>query len=89
MCIEEGLKLGFKDVLICFKCLILKSCFEVELECQFIFKYLGWNWFGVFIIVVNMDIVGIFCMVEVLVLFDVLIVVYKYYIVEQWGEFVK
>lgn len=41
MCIEEDLKLGFKDVFICFKCFIFKSCFDVELECQFIFKYLG------------------------------------------------
>lgn len=36
------------------------------------------------IIVVNMDIVGIFFMVFALVFFDILIVVYKYYFVEEW-----
>lgn len=89
MCIEEDLKFGFKDVFICLKCFIFKSCFDVELECEFIFKYLGLIWFGVLIIVVNMDIVGIFSMVKVLVIFGILIVVYKYYIVEEWLVFIQ
>lgn len=42
-----------------------------------------------FVIVVNMDFVGSFVMVKVLVEYDVMIVVYKYYFVEDWVEFVK
>lgn len=40
-------------------------------------------------IVVNMDLVGSFVMVKVLVEYGVMIVVYKYYIVVDWVEFVK
>ncbi|HFU3991596.1 TPA: GMP reductase [Yersinia enterocolitica] len=89
MRIEEGLKLGFKDVLIRPKRSTLKSRSEVELERQFTFKHSGWNWSGVPIIAANMDTVGTFRMAQVLASFDVLTAVHKHYTVEQWGEFVK
>ena len=66
MRIEEGLKLGFKDVLIRPKRSTLKSRSEVELERQFTFKHSGWNWSGVPIIAANMDTVGTLRMAEVL-----------------------
>ncbi|MEY4475579.1 MAG: guanosine monophosphate reductase [Pseudomonadota bacterium] len=89
MRIEEGLKLGFKDVLIRPKRSTLKSRSEVRLERQFIFKHSGWNWFGVPIIAANMDTVGTFRMAEMLASFDVLTAIHKHYTVQQWNEFVK
>ncbi len=89
MRIEEGLKLGFKDVLIRPKRSTLKSRSEVALERQFTFKHSGWNWSGVPIIAANMDTVGTFRMAEVLASFDILTAVHKHYTLEQWAEFVK
>ncbi|MEY4922630.1 MAG: reductase [Pseudomonadota bacterium] len=89
MRIEEGLKLGFKDVLIRPKRSTLKSRSEVRLERQFIFKHSGWNWSGVPIIAANMDTVGTFRMAEMLASFDVLTAIHKHYTVQQWNEFVK
>ncbi len=88
MRIEEGLKLGFKDVLIRPKRSTLKSRSEVELERSFTFKHSGHQWLGVPIVAANMDTVGTFRMAEVLAPLGLLTAVHKHYTVEQWGDFV-
>ncbi len=89
MRIEEGLKLGFKDVLIRPKRSTLKSRSEVELKRQFIFKHSEYKWSGVPVIAANMDTVGTFSMAEALAPLGLLTAIHKHYSIEQWGSFVN
>lgn len=89
MRIEEGLKLGFKDVLIRPKRSTLKSRSEVALERTFTFKHAGHQWSGVPVIAANMDTVGTFRMAEVLAPLGLLTAVHKHYTIEQWADFVN
>lgn len=59
-CIEEDLKLGFKDVLVRPKSFYPQSRSDVQLEREFTFKHSGQTWSGVPIIAANMDTVGTF-----------------------------
>lgn len=89
MRIEEGLKLGFKDVLIRPKRSTLKSRSEVALERQFTFKHSGYQWSGVPIIAANMDTVGTFRMAEFLSSLGILTAIHKHYTVDEWAAFVS
>lgn len=89
MRIEEGLKLGFKDVLIRPKRSTLKSRSEVELQREFLFKHAKQTWSGVPIIAANMDTVGTFSMAKALSHFNVLTAIHKHYTLEQWRDFVQ
>ena len=88
MRIEEGLKLGFKDVLIRPKRSTLKSRSEVELERLFTFKHSGLQWTGVPIIAANMDTVGTFQMAKTLASLGLLTAVHKHYSIEDWRNFI-
>ena len=81
MRIEEGLKLGFKDVLIRPKRSTLKSRSDVKLERHFVFMHSGLQWLGVPVIAANMD--------ESLAPLGLLTAVHKHYTIEQWAAFVS
>lgn len=90
MRIEEGVKLGFKDVLIRPKRSTLKSRSDVDLERAFHFKYAdAVKWSGVPIVAANMDTVGTFSMARALAEFNLLTAVHKHYSLEQWQQFVQ
>ena len=89
MRIEEGLKLGFKDVLIRPKRSTLKSRSEVALDRSFTFKHSGHQWSGVPVIAANMDTVATFRMAEVLAPLGLLTAIHKHYTIEQWADFVN
>ncbi|QCI26190.1 GMP reductase [Buchnera aphidicola] len=88
MRIEEGIKLGFKDVLILPKRSALKSRSEVSLCKKIHFKYSNVCWSGIPIIASNMDTVGTFNMAHVLSEFHIFTAIHKYYNIQQWKEFI-
>lgn len=89
MRIENELKLGFKDVMICPKRSTLKSRSQVSLERTFTFCNSGKKWSGVPIIAANMDTVGTFEMAEELSKEKIITAVHKHYTIEQWDSFLK
>ncbi|QCI19777.1 MAG: GMP reductase [Buchnera aphidicola (Brevicoryne brassicae)] len=88
MRIEEGVKLGFKDVLIRPKRSTLKSRSQVDLIRVFSFKYSSVIWSGIPIIAANMDTIGTFQMARSLSNFKILTAIHKYYSLEDWKNFV-
>lgn len=88
MRIEEGIKLGFKDVLILPKRSMLRSRSEVSLFRKINFKYSNFSWSGIPIIASNMDTVGTFNMAMKLSEFHILTAIHKYYNIQQWKQFV-
>lgn len=89
MCIEEDLKLGFKDVLFRPKRSTLKSRSQVSLTRQFTFKHTQTRWQGVPVIAANMDTVGSFAMARTLASFEMMTAVHKHYSLAQWQTFVN
>ena len=88
MRIEEGIKLGFRDVLIRPKRSTLKSRSEVELKRTFEWKHSGRSWSGVPIVAANMDTVGTFSMARSLAKHSMITAVHKHYTLEAWDAFV-
>lgn len=89
MRIEEGIKIGFRDVLIRPKRSTLKSRAEVELDRGFEWKYSGRPWNGVPIVAANMDTVGTFSMARVLAEHSMITAIHKHYSLDAWEEFLS
>ena len=89
MRIEQGLKLGFKDVMIRPKRSTLSSRSEVTLDRNFTFKHSNYKWNGVPIMAANMDTVGTFEMARALANQKLFTAIHKHYTVDQWNKFVK
>jgi len=87
MRIENGRKLGFKDVLFRPKRSTLNSRSEVDLNRTYIWYHSKKTWTGVPVIAANMDTVGTFEMAKVLAGYGMLTAVHKHYSVDQWTEF--
>ncbi|WP_343128319.1 GMP reductase [Buchnera aphidicola (Takecallis taiwana)] len=88
MRIEEGIKLGFKDVLITPKRSTLKSRSEVNLKRNIHFKYSNMISSGIPIIASNMDTVGTFNMAVQLSAVNIITAIHKYYTVNEWRSFI-
>ncbi|CAL4319957.1 GMP reductase [Buchnera aphidicola] len=89
MRIEEGIKLGFKDVLIRPKRSVLKSRSEVNLIRSFNFRYSKYIWSGIPLIASNMDTIGTFSIAKVLSNFHVLTAIHKHYELTCWKNFIS
>jgi len=87
MRIENGRKLGFKDVLFRPKRSTLNSRSEVDIKRTFIWYHSKKTWTGVPVIAANMDTVGTFEMARVLAGFGMITAVHKHYTPEQWAQF--
>lgn len=86
--IIDGVKLGFKDVLIVPQRSELKSRSEVSLVREFKFKHSPHKWSGVPIVAANMDTVGTFEMATTLMKHRMLTAIHKHYPIEAWDEFI-
>ena len=89
MRIEQGLKLGFKDVMIRPKRSTLSSRSDVTLDRNFTFKHSNYKWNGVPIMAANMDTVGTFEMARALANQKLFTAIHKHYTVDQWNKFVQ
>lgn len=89
MRIEQGLKLGFKDVMIRPKRSTLSSRSEVTLDRKFTFKHSNHKWNGVPIMAANMDTVGTFEMARALANHKLFTAIHKHYTIDQWNKFVN
>ena len=87
MRIENGFKLGFKDVMIRPKRSTLKSRSQVSLERTFKFLHNSYEWTGIPIMAANMDTVGTFEMAKALASKQLFTAIHKHYTIEQWGTF--
>ena len=87
MRIENGLKLGFKDVLIRPKRSTLKSRSQVSLLREFKFLHSSSTWRGIPIMAANMDTVGTFEMANALAQQHLFTAIHKHYSIEQWKAF--
>ena len=82
--IESGEKLDFNQVLIRPKRSYLNSRSEVELNCDYTFKYSTVKWNGVPIIAANMDSTGTFGVYRVLSKFNIVTAMNKFYTLEDY-----
>ncbi|MDV7188498.1 GMP reductase [Lutibacter sp. TH_r2] len=89
MRIEQGLKLGFKDVMIRPKRSTLSSRSEVTLDRKFTFKHSNHKWNGVPIMAANMDTVGTFEMARALANHKLFTAIHKHYTIDQWNKFIN
>jgi len=89
MRIENGLKLGFKDVMIRPKRSTLKSRSQVTLKRKFKFLHSPFQWEGIPIMAANMDTVGTFEMAKVLAEHQLFTAIHKHYNLEQWSAFLS
>ena len=87
MRIENGLKLGFKDVMIRPKRSTLKSRSQVSLQREFKFLHANNSWQGVPIIAANMDTVGTFEMAIALAENKLITAIHKHYSISDWNKF--
>src|SRR5690606_19444721 len=87
MRIENGIKLGFKDVMIRPKRSTLKSRAEVDLSRNFTFRNSQKNWSGVPVIAANMDTVGTFEMANALAKEGLVTTIHKHYSLQEWDHF--
>ncbi len=87
MIIEEGIKLGFKDVMFRPKRSTLKSRSEVSLERKFKFLHTSKTWTGVPIIAANMDTVGTFEIAVELAKDKIITALHKHYSEQEWNDF--
>jgi GMP reductase len=87
MRIENGLKLGFKDVMIRPKRSTLKSRSQVTLEREFTFLHSDVVWKGIPIMAANMDTVGTFEMAKSLAKHHLFTAIHKHYSIEEWRDF--
>ncbi len=87
MRIEDGLKLGFRDVMFRPKRSTLKSRSQVELTRRFTFLHAQQEWSGVPIIAANMDTVGTFEVAQALAKEHIITTVHKHYSVKEWNDF--
>ncbi|WP_420574115.1 GMP reductase [Kordia sp.] len=87
MRIENGLKLGFKDVMIRPKRSTLKSRSQVSLERTFTFLHNSYEWTGIPIIAANMDTVGTFEMANALASKKLFTTIHKHYNIDDWNTF--
>lgn len=84
--IIDGLKLGFKDVLIRPQRSLLNSRSEVSLVREFKFLNSSYKWQGVPIVAANMDTVGTFETASVLMIHRMLTAIHKHYSIEDWDN---
>ena len=89
MRIEEGIKIGFRDVLIRPKRSTLSSRSQVELKRSFQWKHSGRQWHGIPIVAANMDTVGTFSMAKSLAQYSMVTAIHKHYSLENWAEFLS
>ncbi|MEM6685272.1 MAG: GMP reductase [Bacteroidota bacterium] len=89
MRIENGLKLGFKDVMIRPKRSTLKSRSQVSLERSFTFLHNSYTWTGIPIMAANMDTVGTFEMAKALASKQLFTAVHKHYSIQEWTAFIN
>jgi GMP reductase len=89
MRIENGVKLGFKDVMIRPKRSTLSSRSEVTLDRSFTFLHSPHQWSGVPIMAANMDTVGTFEMAAALAKHKIFTAIHKHYSLEQWRAFMN
>ena len=87
MRIENGIKIGFNDVMIKPKKSYIKSRSEVKLARTFNFLHSNFEWKGIPIIASNMDTVGTFETAKELAKYNMLTVLHKYYSIEQLENF--
>jgi len=87
MRIENGLKLGFEDVLIRPKRSTLKSRKDVSIERTFTFRNSRNTWTGVPIMVANMDTTGTFEMAKTLTKYKIITCLHKHYTTQEWITF--
>lgn len=84
--IESGEKLDFGQVLIRPKRSSLNSRSEVELNCDYTFKYSTVKWNGVPIIAANMDSTGTFGVYRILSKFNIVTAMNKFYTLEDYRK---
>ena len=89
MRIEEGIKIGFRDVLIRPKRSTLRSRSEVDLNRSFQWKHSKRQWQGVPVVAANMDTVGTFTMARSLAQNAMVTAIHKHYTLEQWTTFLS
>ncbi len=89
MRIEQGIKLGFKDVMIRPKRSTLSSRSQVNLERTFSFLHSDYIWTGVPIMAANMDTVGTFEMAKALAEHKIFTAIHKHYSIEEWSNFIN
>lgn len=89
MRIENGIKLGFKDVMFRPKRSTLKSRAEVDLNRQFKFFHSASTWCGIPVMAANMDTVGTFEMALALYDKKLFTAVHKHYSLKQWTDFLN
>lgn len=87
--IEEGIKLGFKDVLIRPKRSKLSSRSEVQLTRTYKFRSSGQTYNGLPIIASNMDTTGTFEMAKALAQHQLFTTIHKHYTLEDWQKFAQ
>jgi len=85
--IEDGIKLGFGDVLIRPKRSTLSSRKDVSLEKTYTFRNSKQKWTGVPIIAANMDTTGTFGMARAFKEHGAVVAIHKHYSVEEWVAF--
>lgn len=89
MRIENGLKLGFKNVLIRPKRSNLKSRSEVDLQRTYTFLHSRREWSGIPILASNMDTIGTFEVARVLAEYGLLTAIQKHYTLHKWQCFLE
>lgn len=87
--VEEGVKLGFKDVLIRPKRSILNSRSQVSLVRKYKFRSSGQEYSGIPIIASNMDTIGTFEMATAFKDHNLFTTIHKHYALEDWLAFAK
>jgi len=87
--IEDGIKLGFNDVLIRPKRSTLKSRSQVSLMKTYKFLNSKAEWTGVPIIAANMDTTGTFSMVNAFAEHRAVVAAHKHYVLDDWLQFAK
>lgn len=89
MRIINDVKLDFKDVLIVPKRSKLISREDVSLHRKFTFVNSKRSWFGIPIMISNMDTTGTFEMASVLAKEQILTCIHKFYSIEDWSTFLQ
>ena len=89
MRIEDGFKLGFKDVFIRPKRSALNSRSEADLTRTYTFKNSGYVWKGVPLMAANMDTIGTFNMAKAFFNNQLFTCIHKHYPQKIWRQFLR
>ncbi|OWF53510.1 GMP reductase 1-like [Mizuhopecten yessoensis] len=87
--IDSDIKLDFKDVLVRPKRSTLKSRSEVDLTRNFSFRNSGQNYYGIPVMVANMDTTGTFEMAKAMGKHAMFTCIHKHYSVDAWKQFAE